>query len=126
LKAGEAPFSLEYDGVVSANQLRWGDTAGAAADPLDPDAVWVADAHASDHRSYQRNNWALWVGKLSLRLPDCVGFELIEATALPARNGYALGAVTELPATGERWRLGRQFVVAQSVAPGSPAERGQR
>jgi hypothetical protein len=64
LKVGEGPYLLNYPDATGANELRWGDTAGACVDPSDDTTVWVAQTYASDHRTWQINNWSVWVGKI--------------------------------------------------------------
>lgn len=64
LKSGEDSYLLDYPDLTGDNELRWGDTAGASVDPTDDTAIWIAQAYASDERTYQVNNWAVWVGKI--------------------------------------------------------------
>jgi len=118
----------QLSGVLQA-EVRWGDTAGASVDPSDDTAIWVTQAYASDHRTFQHNNWALWVGKLALNttvVPDCLGLTRDQAQALIATAGLALGRVTTLPPEPPPGRLGPAVVVDQSPLPGTEVNRGTR
>jgi hypothetical protein len=74
LKTGEDPYELDYQvfpndpGTTSSNELRWGDTAGASVDPSDDTSIWITQAYASDDHdpNLHVNNYALWVGKISV------------------------------------------------------------
>jgi PASTA domain-containing protein len=129
LKPGEVPFGLDYPETTGINQLRWGDTAGASVDPADDTAIWVTQAYASDHRSFQHNNWAVWVGKLGLNLvavPDCSDLTLEQARSLLESAGLVLGRVVTLPPPPPPGVLGEPVVIEQSVPPGTEVARATR
>ncbi|HZE68114.1 MAG TPA: PASTA domain-containing protein [Pyrinomonadaceae bacterium] len=129
LKPGEVPYGLDYAETTGNNELRWGDTAGASVDPSDDTAVWVTQAYASDHRSFQHNNWALWVGKLALNViavPDCTDLALEEAQSLLESAGLIIGTVVTLPPPPPPGTLGPPLVIDQAPLAGIEVKRGSR
>ncbi len=59
LQAGGAPYGPPCVGPGPCPVLRWGDTAGAAVDPADDTAIWVAQQFAN-----AIGGWDIWVGKI--------------------------------------------------------------
>lgn len=61
LKWGEAAYSPNGCGVKNGNLVacRWGDTAGAAVDPVDNTGIWLAQQYANLSHS-----WDIWVARV--------------------------------------------------------------
>jgi len=84
LREGDAPYDIPFWG---GPVLPWGETAGAAPDPYDDEAVWMCHQYASQSPA-PLGNHELWVGKvLGEPVSDIAVYAIREESDPPTGSG---------------------------------------
>jgi hypothetical protein len=98
-----------YNGLDStAPPVRWGDYSGAAIDPTDPAAVWVATEFGGGNTSFGAGtNWATQLSQVSIAPPPSpIGAPVVASPQLGVPNQTDVFSVAANGAVQVRWVVG--------------------